>query len=613
MKSYILSHLYRCSPDLLSPARLVWAATGPSSAPGTGRPATGPSPAPAVAPTGPAGAPSSAPTIVENSDTIKFRKELTKLKNDLDSKGVGGSLMKFAEEHGDNMGDWQANPQSAIKFFEDYESSIIATPTTGASSDVDLAKSHKINIHNLIETLKNPTADAQKFNVAKEIILSIAESINRRKSEVAKAQDALGNLNENALNNKAKNVVENIYHTYERMSTVEKIAAVGAIAFFLKMAFSNDKGNTIFGPAIKWIAGGFAANIITQAVTGKSAIDHAAEFTGLGRFLPVSSDQLPDFMKALALKASADKGVKIDMPSELVAIGKLGSKKMSEFMAPGVYDPTGDSIDPVIFGLRPAKEGEPASGEITPKHLFMIVDTMVRKHKTQGAGRSALGDKKAFMMEYCDVGRHDFTFMETVSDLFQAESMKLVADSMSPEEWETYRKVVENDTRDMWSPANVMPDCKPLVRRYGTKMYGLTYLTTQYKSPDGNQYVYQIRDSGRISSKVTDSIDFRKQSADLLKEKAGTYLFEKIIANGTGTGLMARSPTSSHLRYVPSTTAGEGHWELDNVSPNAGGAAITVRFDEYGDGGDFKVTNKTNNKSAKLDSTFAAAGKAILD
>lgn len=590
MKLHSASHLYRHSQNLFFPARQVFMAV----------PSGSPAPAPSGAP--------------ERADVQDFRKELTKLKNDLNVKGSGGSLLKFAEDHGDDMSDWQKNPQNALKFFEDYRATLTAAPAgTGAAKDEELRINHLANIDNLIAVLRDPpasptlpagTGDAQKFEVAREIVLSIAESINERKIEISKARDALGNLNENTVNGKVKNVVENIYHTYERMSTPEKIAAVGAIFLFFKMALKDDKGNMLFGPIVKWGAGLLGVNILTQAVTGKSGVDWIAEKTGLERFLPVTADQLPEFMRALALKTSRDRGVSIDMPSELVAMGKLGSRRMSEIMA--VYDPTRESIDPVIFGLRPAKEGDPASGEITPKHLFMIIDTMVRKHKTQGVGRSARGDKAAFMLEYCARNRHDFTFVETVSDLFQAESMRLVADSMSPEEWEKYEKVIKNDTKDIWDPMNVMPVPKPEVRRYGVKFFGLTFLTKQNKSPDGNRYTYQIGDDMSVTVGVKDSINSRKQSADLLRTYAEKYVREQITKFAGGTALDASG--------VAFTFLGDNSWELQGVALNSpGGGTTNLKLVEYGEGGNFKVVRTDNGKETNLDATFATVGKAILD
>lgn len=590
MKLHFTSHFYRHSQSLLFPARQVFMA-------------------------GPAPAPSGAP---ERADVQVFRKELTKLKNDLNVKGSGGSLLKFAEDHGDDTSEWQANPQKALKFFEDYRATLTAAPvgTAIAAKDIELKTNHLTNIDNLIAVLRDPpptptapagTGDAQKFEVAREIVLSIAESINERKSEISKAKDALGNLNENTVNGKVTNVVENIYHTYERMSTPEKIAVVGAIFLFFKMALKDDKGNMLFGPLVKGTTMLLGANIATQAVFGKSGVDWIAEKTGLERFLPVTADQLPEFMRALALKTSRDRGVSIDMPSELVAMGKLGSKKMSEIMA--AYNPTQESIDPVIFGLRPAKEGDPASGEITPKHLFMIIDTMVRKHKTQGVGRSARGDKDAFKLEYCDVGRHDFTFVETVADLFQAESMRLVADSMSPEEWEKYEKVIKNDTKNMWDPIGAMPVPKPEVRRYGVKFFGLTFLTKQNKSSDGNRYTYQIGDDMSVTVGVKDSINSRLQSADLLRTYAEKYLKEQISQFAGGTALDASGPT---LTLVSGNT-----WELQGVAKNAPPGVrpgmVTLKLVEYGEGGNFKIVRTDNGKETNLDSTFATVGKAILD
>lgn len=588
MKLYSLSHSYRLSPDLLFSAKRAWAAPGPASAP-----APGPGP-------------------VERQDVKDFRKELTKLKNELDVKGAGGSLLKFAEDHGDDTSEWQANPQKSLKFFEDYRASInSAMAGTSSAKDLELKGSHLADIDNLIAVLRDPppspatptgTGDPQKFEVAREIVLSIAETINQRKIEISQAKQSLENLNENALSGKAKNVVENIYNTYERMSTPEKLAAVGAVFLFFKMALKDSKGNTFFGPLIKGAAALFGVNILTQAVTGKSAIDHVSEKFGLDRFLPGAADQLPDFMKALALKTSRESGVSIDMPSEFVAMGKLGSYKMSEIMAG--YNPTQPTMDPTPFLLKPAKEGDPASGDISPKHLFMIVDTMVRKHKTQGAGRSALGDKDAFMLEYCGTGRHDFTFMEAVSDLFQAESMKFMADSMSPEEWAKYEKVIKNDTKDMWeSPANVMPYCKPEVRRYGVKFYGLTFLTKQYKSHDGNKYVYQIGDDMSVTAGVKDSIRSRQESAGLIMTYAKKYIADQI---GTYAGGTALDASGTRLNWIANSV-----WELQNVASATG--PVTLRLTEYGKGGEFKVTNTNNNKEANLDSTFAGAGKAILD
>jgi len=597
MKPHITSHFSRYSQSLLFPARQVFMA-GPTG-----------SPAPA-----PSGAPSGAP---ERADVQVFRKELMKLKNDLDVKGAGGSLLKFAEDHGDNMGDWQTNPQNALKFFEDYRTSLSSVPPgSQAAKDAEMRANHLADIDNLIAVLRDPpasptnptgTGDAQKFEVAREIVLAIAESVNQRKAEISKAKDALGNLNENAVNGKVKNVVENIYHTYERMSMPEKAGAIGAVFLFFKMALKDDKGNMLFGPLVKWGAGLLGVNLLVQGATGKSGMDWVAEKTGLERFLPVAADQLPDFMKALALKTSKDKGVSISMPSELVAMGKLGSFKMSEIMA--AYDPTRESIDPEIFGLRPAKDNDPASGEISAKHLFMLVDTMVRKHKTQGTGRSARGDKDAFMREYCSTGRHDFTFMETIADLFQAETMRLVADSMSPEEWEKYEKVIKNDTHDMWESSTNVIDCRPEVRRYGVKFYGLTFLTKQNKSSDGNKYVYQIGDDMSVTVGTKDSINSRRESANLLKTYAAKYLADQISQFAGGTALDASGPT---LNWVAGNV-----WELQGVAKNAPSgtapATVDLKLVEYGEGGKFKVVNPDNGKEANLDSTFATVGKAILD
>lgn len=609
MKSYFLKHFFRCEPDLLSPMRRVWMAGpgGPGGGGGAlpGAPTSGP--APAAVP--------SARTALED-----FTLELTRLKNDLDEKGMGTSLMKFAEEHGDDTSDWQKNPASAVKFFKDYRAQLIAST---AEADMELRKKHiqptafQGSLDKLITALQTPDdpsgrmdpSDPTKklanpeFLVAKEIILQIAEYINARKSAISEAKKALGDLNENAVTGKIENFVENAYHTYERMSMPEKAATIGAIFMFFKMAPSDKDGNMVFGPLVKIGVGATLANLVTQVATGKSGVDHIAEKFGLERFLPTASDQLPEFMKALALKTSRDKGVDITMPSELVAMGKLGEQKMSSLMA--VYDPTGDSIDPAIFGLRPAKDNDTASGDITPKHLYMIVDTLVKKNKTTGTGTGARGDKQAFMLEYCSASRHDFTFAEAISDLFQAESMQVIHDSMTQDEWNKYKKVVESDTYDMWQKDNVGMDCRPEVRRYGVKFYGLTYLTKQRKSSDGNRYTYQIGDDKRVTVGVKDSIMTRKESANLLKEKTKAHIWDtiKLHCGSSSSPLVANS---NNLQWTGNT------WELRDV-PTAS-SKQTLILEEHGNGGDFRISWKDNpSKSAKLDKDFAGTGAAALD
>ncbi len=568
---------------------------------------------PPPVPTGPGGAPTATPSTLPTPESVavaSFRLELTKLKNDLDIKGTGTSLMKFAENRGTDFSDWKNKPAEAITFFEEYERQLLSTPVSGPKSDVDLAAKHQTSIRGLIDALRTPTGtgeEAQRFAVALETAINIAENINRRKETIKDAKTALGDLNENALNGKVKHTVENIYHTYERMSMPEKAATIGVIFMFFKMALKDDKGNTLFGPLLKWGTGILGVNLLAQAATGKSGVDWAAEKLGLERFLPTSADQLPDFMKALAQKTSIDKGVPITMPSELVAMGKLGPAKMSELLQN--YDPAGESIDPEIFGLKPAKDGDTASGEITPKHLWMLVDTMVRKNKTiTDAGGTVRGDKQAFFLEYCTSGRHDFTFMEAISDLFQAESMKILSDSMSTEEWEKYKKVIEQDNDALWKGAsNVMLNrgIGPIVRRYGVQIYGLTYLTTQRKSSDGNAYTYQFGDDMRVNVKVGDSVNSRKQSANHLMKLTKKYMEDQINKFGAGTGLVA-NPAS--LIWTGSK------WEINaRIIDSAGGTSDEyIDLTEYGnDGGHFMLSR--GSVSVPLDANFSKTGLKILD
>lgn len=482
----MLTHFFRQSPELFFSTKMAWQTAVPSAAP-SGGPSSTPPAAPALTP-------------AEKADLDRTQAELAKLRNDLEAPKIASDMMKYVSDAGVNTGAWHDDPQKAIDFFSEYNRTHNSNP-------------YKPAFEKLIALLGN-NPNSEQYKVGKEIAITIGDNINQRQMELKKWQDKLSDLSENGLNKKLSNFAVDTWNNIDRMSMPEKVASAAGIFFFLKMALGSSEENTLVGPALKIGAVLLGANVLTQGFTGTSLVDLAGDKLGLAKYLPMVKDQLPEFLKTIADQSNIHK------PSEIVVIGAISGKKVGDLK--NIYDAGRGSggegkIDPRDLGLSP--------DQITPEHLFAIIDTVVKKYEVKKFNGIDVRDDGAFFRDY-----GDRTFLDATINLFQQETMDIVVGTMDPEQKEKFLKTVTQETNEMYRAINTSPDTTPTVRWDGVNFYGFKFRTRRKvdeSGDDSHQYTYKLGEKV-ITVRTRDTVELKKRNIDLIKETVKEYIQNSI-------------------------------------------------------------------------------------
>jgi hypothetical protein len=515
---------------------------------------------------------------------------LTKLVNELEIATNAAKLLDLAEEKDVDTGSWKSDPRSALDFLKDY----------GKANPKINDKLNKVG-----EMLSKPLLDSatgkqdEESKMAEEFVLALGRNIEMRRAELKKVHGELRDVresSENALNQKVFNFAENAYDTYGRMSVPEKLGTVGALLLFIKMAFSKENTDKEANSVIRPLLFGFAAllggNAVMQDFTGKSLTDWAGEKLGLERFMPMAKDQLPVAMQSLAV------ATKTDMPSELHAMAKLAYVKMSDIP----YNPSKDSIDPTIFGLKEKKTdglGEP--GEISGKQLFTVIDAIMKKPAVEVMEN---GKKKKYGTGKEFVEAHpDYDFATVVYWLYEKEAIAAVSASMPDADRVKYVKEVRDDMETTFQnlPAANNARVKVHPRSGNVSFFGVTFLTERKKDKDesNHQYVFHLGDDERVSMRLKDGEMAKAATLDLLRESAKRYLEEKHVVflrtffpNNFGTAkLEFYDQTAAGGSSMGGTRIADRSWHLTGVKLESakrgkndlfrGDGATTVTFRLY--------------------------------
>lgn len=552
-------HFFRESSDFLFTQRAVYQST-PENAP-----AVRPAPTTTAAP--------------ETEEMKTAREKLTALKSTLDAPATAATLMKYVEEHAIDTSDWAGNPQAALTFFKEFQASAdgnkLATQAVVGRSLAD-----PINI--LIEFLTDPGTQGdpiaqEKFKLGKEVAISIAENISRRKVELGKAKSELDKMQTNGLDRKAGDFIGDVWDRVGRMSTPEKIAAFIGSVMLTKMMFADPPIDPATGKPHKTLFGFlktavpviFGANLGAEIITGKSGFDWIDEKTGIfNKYLPSAKRQMPAFARALSEKAA------ISQSSELKVMGKLADVKMSSLMS--TYDPNVDpehgAIDHRIFGF--------GDTEITDHDLYLIVDTLVKKHEVKPDPNNPsleIRTRGSFKSTFATIenGGRDYTFMEAAYYLFEADAASMLMNTLDPKQKAEMVVRLRKDTDELFKQ---VVGHKPHVQEWGDiNFYGVDFLLKEKEDRNGNpRFSYWLNDSTPVSIGSEDSNDMKEKSVNSLKEIAKEHIVRIISKEGAGTTLVEKAPRQ-FLKYDSDT------WMLPGVRLNNGGNTdIIISEGRYG-------------------------------
>lgn len=551
-------HFFRESSDFLFAQRAVYQ-SAPENAP-----AVRPAPTTTAAP--------------ETDEMRTAREKLTELKSTLDAPATAATLMKYIEEHAIDTSDWAGNPQAALTFFRDFQASADGNKLS-TQAVVGRSVADPINI--LINFLTDPGTQGdpiaqEKFKLGKEVAISIAENIGRRKAELGKAKDELDKMQTNGLNRKAGDFIGDVWERVGRMSTPEKIAAFVGSVMLTKMMFAdppidpatNKPHKTLFGFLKTAVPVIFGVNLGSEIITGKSGFDWIDEKTGVfSKYSPNAKRQMPEFMRALSEHAA------ISQPSELKVMGKLADVKMSTIM--GTYDASvkreDGKIDHRLFGF--------GDTEITDEDLYLIVDTLVKKHEMKPEPNKP-GILKRNVDSFKNTfaggnGSRDYTFMEAAYYLFEADAVSMLMNTLDPKQKAEKVARLRKDTDELFKQVVAY---KPHVQEWGDiNFYGVDFLVKETEDRNGNpRFSYWLNDSTPVSIGSEDSNDMKEKSVNSLQAIAKEHIVRKISKEGAGTTLVQKDP-QQFLKYD------SGAWMLPGVSLNNGGNTdIIISEGRYG-------------------------------
>lgn len=440
------------------------------------------------------------------------RAGLEKLRAELAAPERAGDLMKKFEAHKVDTTDWKKDPKLAIPAIEKH-----------------LPESQEKDI--LLAALKSDDKDPV-FDIGRQAVISLSESIGNRRKEIEKAKVALSDLNENALNKWAKDGVVNLYRGIKRGDVTDILIAGTALAVLASHIFTKDDKNRLLRPLAFATLGFFGLNSLVLHFSKKSATDRL-DAAG-APYLPSARKELPEQMQALAKFAD------IEQSSELVALGRLGNLPMSQVYS--YYDPSKKIIEPHKLGFSP--------DEITGEALYRIVDTMVKKHDERSDGRQRVGTSGDFEKDF--VKKHDYTFLEVNYLLYEKDINRALTESFTPEERKALNERMELDTKRMFENVpGIVPKLEHgMISFYGIKFHGdvpkgqepsiwdkeptsrLGKMAHSAKSSvmgdTPREYIFKLGNDRSITLKTGEGPEKRRDQARILEQYAREYVLETI-------------------------------------------------------------------------------------